>query len=108
MSKHFRVIYSSEAFEDLKSIYSYIAVKLKAHDTAKKLTDRIRNEIRSLGEMPERYAQVDWEPWASMGMHKLPIDNYVVFYLVDNEAMCVSIVRIFYGGRDIETIAREL
>lgn len=102
MSKRFRVSYSPEAYEDLTSIYSYIALRLKAKDTAKKQTDRIRKEIRSLGEMPERYAPVDWEPWHSMGMRKLPIDNYVAYYLVDQDAQRVEIVRIFYGGRDAE------
>ena len=107
MSRRFRVSYSPEAYEDLTSIYSYIAVHLKARETAKRQTDRIRKEIRSLDEMPERYAPVDWEPWHSMEMRKLPIDNYVACYLVDQRALGVEIVRIFYGGRDIESIAKE-
>ena len=108
MSKRFHVVYSPEALDDLRSIYSYIAVQLKARDTAKKLVDRIRAEIRSLNEMPERYALVDWEPWSSKGIHRLPIGNYVVFYLVEQESQRVGIVRIFYGGRDIQSIAEEL
>jgi plasmid stabilization system protein ParE len=54
--------------------------------------------------MPERYTPVDWEPWASMGMRRLPVDRYVVYYLVDQAAQLVSVVRIVYGGRDIEAI----
>ena len=107
MSKRFRVSYSPEAYEDLTSIYSYIAVHLKAQETAKRQTDRIRKEIRSLSEMPKRYAAVNWEPWRSMGMRKLPIDNFVAYYLVDQNDLSVEIVRIFYGGRDIESIAKE-
>jgi toxin ParE1/3/4 len=49
-----------------------------------------------------RYAIVDWEPWKSMQMHKLPIDNYIVFYLVDFNLYTVTIIRIMYGGQDIE------
>ena len=40
-----------------------------------------------------------------MGMHKLPVDNFVVFYMVDSDAMTVAIIRIVYGGRDIESLA---
>lgn len=40
-----------------------------------------------------------------MKMHRLPIDNYVVFYLVDEQAMAVKIVRIVYGGRNLEDLA---
>ena len=37
-------------------------------------------------------------------MRYLPVDNYIVYYLVDNNKGTVSIVRIFYGGRDVEHI----
>ena len=40
-----------------------------------------------------------------MGMHKLPVDNFVVFYTVDGDSMTVTVIRIVYGGRDIESIA---
>ena len=103
----YTVIYSPEAMDDLRSIYSYIAFKLKEPDIAKKLVDKIRNDIRKLDEQPERYAPVEWEPWKSMGMRKLPIGNYVVLYLTDNGQKEVSITRIFYDGRNIEKIISE-
>lgn len=68
--------------------------------------NRIRAEIRSLCSMPERYVLVDWEPWHSMNMHRVVVDNHIVFYLVNNSEAVVDIVRIFYGGRDIEGIVR--
>ena len=103
----YTVIYSPEAMDDLRSIYSYIAFKLKEPDIAKKLVDKIRNDIRKLDEQPERYAPVEWEPWKSMGMRKLLIGNYVVLYLTDNGQKEVSITRIFYDGRNIEKIISE-
>lgn len=106
MSRAFRVEYSPEAFEDLRAIYSYIAFHLAERDTAKKQIDRIRREVRALNKMPERYAAVDWEPWASMNMRKLPVDHYVVYYSVDRDAQLVQIIRVFYGGRDMESIVR--
>lgn len=39
-----------------------------------------------------------------MGMHQLPVDNFIVYYLVDDETGTVTVVRVFYGGRDIERI----
>lgn len=103
----FKVRYSAEAQEDLKSIYAYIAFHLKERATAKNVIDEIRKEIRSLDVMPERYVRVDWEPWASMGMRKVPVGNFVVYYLVNPEACVVDVVRIFYGGRDVENILSE-
>lgn len=66
--------------------------------------NRIRKEIRSLDFMPSRYASVDWEPWKSMGMHKVAVDNYVVFYTAESDSLTVAIICIVYGGRDIESI----
>ena len=105
--ENYNVIYSPEAASDLRSVYSYIAFTLKEPDTAKNLADKIRAEIRKLDRQPERYAPVDWEPWQSMGMRKLPVGNYVVFYWADTENKEVNITRIFYGGRDIENIVSK-
>ena len=105
--ENYNVIYSPEAVSDLRSIYSYIAFTLQEPDTAENLVNEIRAEIRKLDQQPERYAPVDWEPWQSMGMRKLPVKNYVAFYLVDNDSNEVNIARIFYGGRDIENIVSK-
>lgn len=107
MSDSYSVVYSPEALNDLKDIYAYIAQELLEPDTALNQVNRIRKEIRSLDFMPSRYALVDWEPWKSMGMHKVPVDNFVVFYTVDSDSMTVVIIRIVYGGRDIESFAAK-
>ena len=107
MSDPYNVVYSPEALSDLKDIYAYIAQELLVPDTALNQVNRIRKEIRSLDFMPSRYALVDWEPWKSMGMHKVPVDNFAVFYTVDSNSMTVVIIRIVYGGRDIESIAAK-
>ncbi len=104
MSGQYKVVYSPAALADLDAIYSYIAFKLMAHTTAQNQVTRIRKEIRSLDTFPGRYVNVQWEPWSSIGMHKLPVDKFVVYYLVDSEAMLVTIVRIFYGGRNVKGI----
>lgn len=51
--------------------------------------------------MPACHELVGWEPWQSMNMHQLPIDNYIAYYLVDDKTKMVIITRIFYGGRDM-------
>ena len=36
------------------------------------------------------------------GLHVVPIDNYCVLYIVDNDDRTVSIMRVMYAGRDID------
>lgn len=102
MSDTYQVIYSQEALDDIRKIYSYIAYELQVPDTALNQVNRIRKEIRSLDFMPMRYSILDWEPWKSMQMHKVPVDNYIVFYLVDSNLYTVTIIRIVYSGQDID------
>ncbi len=104
MTKPYRVIYAPQAVDDLRDIYFYIAKSLQAPDTARNQVSRIRMEIRSLDFMPMRYSVVDWTPWKGRNMRHFPVDHFVVFYLVDPDAMTVSIIRIVYGGRDLRHI----
>lgn len=107
MIETYNILFSEEALNDLEGIYSYIAFSLEAPGVAEMQVNRIRAEIRTLCSMPERYMLVDWEPWHRMKMHRVIVDNYIVFYLVDNSEATVDIVRIFYGGRDIEGVIKE-
>ena len=84
-------MYKRQALDDLREIYSYIANELLAPETATAQLGRIRKEVRSLDFMPARYALVDWEPWHSMKMHHLPVDNFIVYYLVDDEKRAVTV-----------------
>lgn len=104
MIEKYKVSYSAESLDDLRKIYAYIANELLVPEIAINQVDRIRKEIRLLDVMPFRYKLVEWEPWNSMKMHQLPVDNFIVYYLVDDKELTVTVVRIFYSGRDIEGI----
>lgn len=95
------ILYSARARQDLRNIYEYIAYKLLVPDTALGQTRRIMKEIRALDVMPMRNRLYDDEPWHSQGLRFFPVDNYLVFYLPSEVDKTVTIVRIMYGGRDI-------
>ena len=90
MTDSYNVGYSADALGDLREIYLYIANELLVPETAAAQLERIRKEVRSLDFMPARY--------------QLPVDNFIVYYLVDDKERAVTVARIFYGGRDIEGI----
>ncbi len=108
MSERYRVGYTPLAKDDLKDIYQYIAKQLKEPQIAANLTKRIRDSIKELDFSPERFVRVDFEPWGSMNMRHFPVGNYEIYYLVDNETKTVTVVRIFYGGRNVETMLNDI
>ena len=102
MGMGYKVVYTQESEQDLINIYRYIAINLSVPETAKRQTDRIMKAIEGLDEMPRRHKLYQNEPWHSKGLRVLPVDNYLVFYITLEEEKMVAIVRIMYGGRNIE------
>ena len=93
---------TAEADNDLRSIYEYIAFELKSSEKAIRQLDRLEQSILKLNEMPERYKLYENEPWKSKGLRMMPVDNFIVFYIPDNEKNTVTVIRVMYGGRNIE------
>lgn len=106
MSERYTISYTPEAYKDLGNIYSYISYVLQEKGTASGLIGLLRKEISSLAVFPQRHSSVEWEPWASMDVRKMPVKRYVVYYCADTERKAVTVLRIFYGGRDVESIIK--
>ncbi len=93
---------SEQADSDLRGIFEYIAFELQSPENASGQLARLEEQILSLETMPERYRKYEKEPWKSRGLHVLPVDNYVVFYIMDVDKKVVTILRVMYAGRDID------
>lgn len=97
-------IYVSEpAFEDMDDIASYIATQLNAPNAADNLIDEFVNTISSLANMPKRYPLVRDDLLASLGYRMVPVNNYIVFYSVDEsspETREVNVERVLYFKRN--------
>ena len=96
------VDYTDNAEQDLQDIYDYISNILLKPVTAAKQTNRIMDAIDSLEQMPMRYRLYYYEPWRSKGLRVMLVNNYLVLYLPDEKKGAISIIRIMYGGRDVE------
>ena len=98
----YEVTSTGQARLDLRDIYEYIADTLMEPVIAEKQYTRIEMAVYSLNQMPERFRRYDKEPWRSRNLRVMPIDNYIVYYIVDNENLLVTVIRIMYGRRNTE------
>jgi plasmid stabilization system protein ParE len=98
----YNVEITEQAGLDMKMIYEYIAVTLMEPAIAVKQYSRIETAVYSLETMPERFRQYEKEPWRSRNLRVMPVDNYIVFYTVDNENRVATVTRIMYGRRNTE------
>ena len=98
----YNVVISSQAENDLRGIFEYIAFELKSPQNAADQLEKLERKILSLEAMPDRHRVFDREPWRSRGLRILPTDNFVILYLTDARNLTVTIIRVMYGGRDID------
>lgn len=96
----YNVIIEFKAEQDFESILLYITKTLKSPDAAKRLYQKIKEELTKLSSMPNRCSLVTEEPYSQLGVRKLFIEKYVAFYLVDESAKEVHVLRILYNRRE--------
>lgn len=100
----YKVKITSSAIEDIQKIYDYIAYQLESAINAEAQISRIKNEIEKLDIMPNSFRLYPKEPWFSRGLRYFHVDNYLIFYCVDEKAETVTVLRVIYGKRNLDKI----
>lgn len=98
----YKIVLTEQADSDLRGIYEYIAFTLLEPEIAARQLERIENAILGLDGLPKRFRPFEKEPWHSRGLCQMPVDNFSVFYIPKDEDKTVTIIRVMYGGRDID------
>lgn len=85
--KEYKVQITDKALADMEEIYHYIAIKLQAPENAIGQYDRIAKAIGELNMFPEKVRLMESEQERAMGLRQLVVDNYSVFYVIENEIL---------------------
>ena len=96
----YEVKLTPQAIGQIEETVQYISKILLAPENARKWADTLQCEIEKLDSMPSRYPLAEEEPWHTKGVRKMPVKNFLVYYLVDEEIQTVWITAVFYGRRD--------
>ncbi len=88
------------AERDLFEIGNYITKEPLEPNIAKKVIGKIGDAILKLEELPFRNGLVSDERLAHLGIRRIMVHNYTVFYIVSEAKTTVTIVRIIYNRRD--------
>ena len=102
--KEYDVTIETMASQDILDIRRYISGALKEPVIAKRIFESIKKAVRSLEHNPKRHAVVSEEPYASIGIRPLLVENYIAFYVVNERAKQVSVIRVLYNRREWQTI----
>jgi len=96
----YKIQLSIKAKEDLKNIVRYVKYELLEPLIAQKYAELIKNEIKTLEHMPQKFAVIDTNIVKYDNFRKLIIKNYIAFYRINEEEKIVNIERILYGSTD--------
>lgn len=97
--KQYTVQITDKALADMEEIYIYIVEQFLAPENAIGQYNRIAEAIQNLNVFPERMQIMESEPEHTMGLRQLPIDNFSVFYVVEDNRVVVT--RVLYSASDI-------
>ena len=99
----YKLEYLPAARRDLIEIASYIATTLKNRSAAERLSSKLITAIEKNVSFP--YANPAYTPVRPL-LHeyrKLLVENYMVFYWVDEAQKCITVARVIYARSDYDT-----
>ena len=100
----YKIEYSQTALDDIKEIVAYISRELSNPEAASKLAEKIIEKGNSLSDFP--YGRSVYSPIRKLKheYRTIPIDNYIMFYWIDESKKKVMIVRVVYSKSEISKI----
>ena len=92
------------AKSDMVDIAKYIGVKLENPEAAERLAEKMIEAAEKLTDMPYKCpVYIPVKPLRHE-YRKLIVQNYIMFYWVDEDKKLITIARVVYSGRDYENI----
>lgn len=98
--KKYNIYVSYLAEKDLEEIVLYIQNKLYAPKVALEFLGGFELFIENLSVMPFKNPLVKDKRLALKGYRFYIIDNYLIFYIINEKELCVDIHRILYSRRN--------
>ena len=102
--KTYRIEITGPAAEDIAGLRRYITSELMEPGSALRVYEAVKRAILSLDEMPERHAVIQEPSYAELGVRRMYVENYTVFYIADTQQERVTILRVLYSRRDWKRI----
>ncbi|ORU01400.1 hypothetical protein D081_0219 [Anaerovibrio sp. JC8] len=103
---NYSIIISQKAEKDIIEAADYIEFILHNPKAADDLLDKVTEEVEKLSVMLAKFATVDEPVLKAWGIRIFSVNNYLVFYRIDEAAHAVHIVRFLYGKRNWKSILR--
>jgi toxin ParE1/3/4 len=92
------------ANQDMNKIFSYILNHLCNPKAAVDLADAIEGKYDEVCINPYMFEESRNKVLKNKSYHRLPVQNYIILYKIDEKNREVIIARIFYGGQNYQEL----
>ena len=100
MNKEYHIAFLPAAKKDMVEIAAYIGQKLCNPIAAERLADKMIKAVEGLKDSPYMYpAYYPIRP-LKYEYRKITVENYLIFYWVNETEKCVTVARVIYGKRN--------
>lgn len=103
----YKIIYTQKALADLDAVASYIKLKLCNISASDRIIENFFGEGDSLASFPTRYPLCNDAFLRAWGIRFVPVNNYLLFYIVREDEKTVYVLRFLYSRRDWQKILRK-
>ena len=103
----FNILVTQDAENDLKNIRDYIASNI-SKKTSVRIINLSKSSIERLSLFPQFAPAVKYEPWNSLGVRRIVVKNFLVYYRVVLEENTVYILKVTYGRRNQQTVLEQI
>ncbi len=102
----YRLEFLPLARQDMVETVRYISHELKNPAAAQRLSTRLIEAAERLTEFPYLYAVHTPIRPLKKEYRKIPVENYCIFYSVDEKSKTVTVMRVLYAGRNYERLLK--
>ena len=88
--------------------FEYIAEELSNPDAASGFADELEKKIDEICKTPNSGRLVENEHLKRNDVRRFLVDNYICYYIVDDEERNIVILRLVYGKRDQDKILKSI
>ena len=103
MAISYEVVVQPLALQDMTEAVTYIAGELKNPIAADRLAERLVRGIESLAAIPTRCPLHHTQRPLRYEYRQLRVDNYLLLFTVSEEDETVTVARVLYARRDVDT-----
>ena len=107
-SDRYTYVLTESAEADVDEAFNYIANELVNPDAASAFADELEEKLEEVCKTPKAGRPVHNPYLKRDDIRRILVKNYITYYLIDEEAAKIVVLRVVYNRRDQDTLLKSL